>query len=153
MRSARLRTPLPYRPRFGQITRPFFDCTRCISLLCSEKALRMSSLDSYRGMFGSMPLPGFYTPMIDEKIPSEDRAEKFCHWVSGYFQHGDIRTRNPDVLSWVEPSTIRPANIHNMTTDEKKEILCFSQGPKYDEPLHNRFSRTICRRVSQSILR
>ena len=89
-------------------------------------------------MFGSMPFPGFYTPMIDERIPLEDRPEKFCHWVSGYFQRGDIKTRSPDAVL-TEPSTIRPGDS------------MFQSRAKVRRTLHNRFSRTVCRCLSKSI--
>ncbi|KAF8343258.1 hypothetical protein F5887DRAFT_1213937 [Amanita rubescens] len=63
-------------------------------------------------------------PWIDNRIPEEDRPEKFAHWISSYFQHGDTSTKVMDVLSWVEPSTIHPASINNMTAEEKEAMIC-----------------------------
>ena len=91
-------------------------------------------LDSHRVMFGGSMEPKHYTPLIDDQIPPDDRLEKFSVWVSSYFQHGDLSTRSLDVLNWVEPSTIHPATVNNMTTDEKKEIICISREPEYEVP-------------------
>jgi len=90
--------------------------------------------DSHRVMLGDSMEPKHYTPLMDDQIPPEDRLEKFGYWVSSYFQHGDLSTRNLDVLSWVEPSTIHPATLSNMTADEKKEIICIDKEPAYEVP-------------------
>jgi hypothetical protein len=92
------------------------------------------ALDSHRAMFGGSLEPKHYTPLVDDRIPPEDRLEKFGYWVSSYFQHGDLGTRNLDVLSWVEPSTIHPATLNNMTADEKKEIICVGKEPEHEMP-------------------
>ena len=57
---------------------------------------------------------------------------KFYTWVSGYFKHGDISTQDVGVLSRVEPSDIRPPSIHNMTTEEQKEIICMGKESEYE---------------------
>lgn len=61
---------------------------------------------------------------MDHRIRPEDRFKEFSSWISAYFKHGDISLQNPDVLSWVEPSTVHPATINNMTMEEQKEIIC-----------------------------
>jgi hypothetical protein len=85
--------------------------------------------DANRLLLGGMPEPTHYTPLIDNRIPAEDRPEKFAHWVSSYFQHGDTGTKVLDALSWVEPSTIRPASVNNMTTEQKEAMIWM---PKYE---------------------
>ena len=68
---------LPPAIRTGLALHVRFLIVQGVSHFCVvQSPFRMSFLDSHRG---SMPLPGFYTPMIDEKIPLENRAEKFCH--------------------------------------------------------------------------
>lgn len=65
---------------------------------------------------------------MDQRIRPEDRFTAFGSWVSAYFQHGDISLQNPDVLSWVEPSTVHPATVDNMTVEEQKEIIYTGKG-------------------------
>ncbi len=90
-------------------------------------------LDSHRGLFGFSFEPNFYAPAADDRIPPEERLERFGIWVSSYFQHRDISTRNRDALSWVEPSNIRPAAYNNMATEEKAGI-CYPGGAASDVP-------------------
>ena len=93
-----------------------------------------SLLEPNRFTLGGIGEPKHYTPLIDDRIPVEDRAEKFGHWVSSYFQHGDTSAKNFDVLSWVEPSTIHPATVNNMSTAEKKEIIYRDKEVQYEIP-------------------
>ena len=79
-------------------------------------------------MFGAPMRPQHYTPFTDNRIRPEDRFKAFDSWVSAYFQHGDISLQDPDVLSWVEPSTVHPATINNMTMEEQKEIIYTGKG-------------------------
>ena len=89
------------------------------------------SSDANRLLLGGTPEPTHYTPLADNRIPAEDRPEKFAHWVSSYFQHGDSGAKIMDALSWVEPSTIRPASINNMTSEEKEAMIYM---PTYEVP-------------------
>ncbi|KAK2467226.1 hypothetical protein APHAL10511_000775 [Amanita phalloides] len=85
-------------------------------------------------MFGTMPEPPFYTPLIDTHIPETDRYAMFAHWISCYFQHGDITTKDPKVLSRTVPASVRPSSLCNMSMDEQKETICTGAEPAYELP-------------------
>ncbi|KAF8903889.1 hypothetical protein CPB84DRAFT_1773626 [Gymnopilus junonius] len=57
----------------------------------------------------------------------------FARWISGYFDHGDLSTRNPNILEWVLTSTSRPGTIYRMSKAEQDEILQFN-GASVDIP-------------------
>ena len=71
-----------------------------------------------------MASPGrWWTPHVDQSVPSELTDMFFCHWVSGYYHHGDVAKRNFDSLSYVLPSTRRVPSIFNMSPEEQQKIL------------------------------
>ena len=111
------------------IIHPFLDYSRYGLTSARVKLFMTLLLDSPRCMFG---IPNEPPPMMNRNIPPEDRFHEFGSWVSAYFQHGNISTQNPDVLSWVEPSTVHPATINNMTTEEKNQTLCTGKEAQYD---------------------
>ena len=84
-------------------------------------------------MFGGSLAQNENLPLVDDKASREERFQKITLWVSSYFKHGDISTRNPDVLSR-EPSTIHPPTLTNMTADEQKEMMCVGNESDYDRP-------------------
>lgn len=47
----------------------------------------------------------------------------FSQWITSYFQHGDISTRDPDVLSYIVPSIVRAPTIYNMSAAQINEIV------------------------------
>ena len=112
------------------------DYTRCVSSLIQPQLLISFLLksDSHSVMFGATPDLTEYSPLIDSQLTPEDRLLKFYTLVSGYFKHGDISTQDVGVLSRTEPSDIRPPSIHNMTTEDQKEIICTSKESEYEVP-------------------
>ncbi|KAI0666409.1 hypothetical protein C8Q78DRAFT_1072372 [Trametes maxima] len=65
---------------------------------------------------GTGPLPPqTYTPQIDTSIPAELQQPAFIQWITAYFDHGDISSKDPNVLSYVLPSISRPPSVFNMS--------------------------------------
>ena len=51
-------------------------------------------------------------------MPAEARTPFFSHWISSYFAHGDLSTRDPKAISYVVPSTARAPAIYGMSDAE-----------------------------------
>ncbi|KAI0064160.1 hypothetical protein BV25DRAFT_350359 [Artomyces pyxidatus] len=64
-----------------------------------------------------------WLPMSDPQIPAHLQSAMFTVWVSSYFKHGDLSTRNRQALSWVVPSVTRAPSIYNMSQDEIAETV------------------------------
>lgn len=62
----------------------------------------------------SLP-PQTYSPQVDTSIPADLRQPAFVQWITSYFQHGDLSTRDPNVLSFVLPAIFRPPSVFNMS--------------------------------------
>ncbi|OSD07671.1 hypothetical protein PYCCODRAFT_1448944 [Trametes coccinea BRFM310] len=71
---------------------------------------------------GSPITPPFWSPMIDTTIPAEFRGPLHSQWVSSYFKHGDLSTRDFRVISWVLPVTSRAPTIFNIPEERLKVI-------------------------------
>ncbi|KAJ7595267.1 hypothetical protein C8J56DRAFT_921979 [Mycena floridula] len=67
--------------------------------------------------------PLHWSPFIDSTIPRENQIAMFVVWVSSYFDHGDLETRDPKVLSYVAPSSLRRPSIYDMTAEEISEMI------------------------------
>ncbi|KAF5318329.1 hypothetical protein D9758_018292 [Tetrapyrgos nigripes] len=67
---------------------------------------------------GRAPPPNSWTPVFNPTIPEELRLPFFAQWVTGYFNHGDLSTRDPNVVSHVVPATSPIPSIYNMTQEE-----------------------------------
>jgi hypothetical protein len=57
-------------------------------------------------------------PLFDTTIPEELRIPAFTQWVTAYFNHGDLSSRNPDVCSHVVPATSPRPTIYNLTEEQ-----------------------------------
>ena len=62
--------------------------------------------------------PDAWTPLVDQSMPAEARTPFFSHWISSYFAHGDLSTRDPKAISYVVPSTARAPTIYGMSDAE-----------------------------------
>lgn len=56
-------------------------------------------------------------PMPEKNLPM------FIQWVTGYFKHGDLSTRDLNAISYVVPSTHRVPTIFNIPETDRKEII------------------------------
>ncbi|KAI9066194.1 hypothetical protein FKP32DRAFT_1566413 [Trametes sanguinea] len=69
------------------------------------------------------PLPSpFWSPMVDFSIPEELRGPFHSQWVTSYFKHGDLSTRDFKAVSYVLPATFRAPTIFNIPEERLKEI-------------------------------
>ncbi|OSD07675.1 hypothetical protein PYCCODRAFT_1357773 [Trametes coccinea BRFM310] len=71
---------------------------------------------------GSPLPPKVWTPMIDQSIPEEFRGPMHAQWITSYFKHGDLSTRNLDSVSYVLPTTARVPTIYNIPEERLAEI-------------------------------
>ncbi|KAM5543809.1 hypothetical protein V8D89_002426 [Ganoderma adspersum] len=62
--------------------------------------------------------PDAWTPLVDQSMPAEARTPFFSHWISSYFAHGDLSTRDPAAISYVVPSIARAPTIYGMSDAE-----------------------------------
>lgn len=86
----------------------------------------------------------FSLPRLVDHIPNvEERHKMFGQWVSGYFEHGDVSTRDRKVLSWVVPSTKRIGTIYNMTKEEQEEMLCLGYEATLDMIFMTHFGKQL----------
>jgi hypothetical protein len=76
--------------------------------------------------------PQNWVPLFDTSMLATAQYSAFVQWVSSYFQHGDLSTRDPDVLSYVTPSIIRPPSIFNMSQAEYDSIIDIGPNPTLD---------------------
>ncbi|KAJ4478454.1 hypothetical protein J3R30DRAFT_816922 [Lentinula aciculospora] len=68
----------------------------------------------------------------DPTIPAVHQYTAFAQWVSAYFDHGDLSTRDPNVISWVVPSSFTPFTVFNMTRNQYDTIVDTSSNPALD---------------------
>ncbi|KAH8103277.1 hypothetical protein BXZ70DRAFT_905260 [Cristinia sonorae] len=75
-------------------------------------------------VLGYSYLPGGYNPLVDETIPTEERAKRFQGWVTGHYHHGEslstLELRTP--LSEPKPT------IETMTSEEIASSLDAAPG-------------------------
>lgn len=77
--------------------------------------------------FGLPLPPKTFTPQIDTFIPAEKQNAAFTIWLTSYFQHGDLSTRDLNILEYVLPALSRAPTIWNMTANDVAEII--DEGP------------------------
>ncbi|KAF5388381.1 hypothetical protein D9615_000796 [Tricholomella constricta] len=66
-----------------------------------------------------------WAPLVDTTIPEDLRLQAFGHWVTSYFDHGDLSKRDPALLSWIIPSVNRVPTIYSMPEAKLKEMTLF----------------------------
>lgn len=86
--------------------------------------------------------PRNYSPLtaVDPTIPEDSELPMFTEFVAGYFQHGNLSTRDPDVLEFYDHSfNLPPPSVYNMTASGHGDILVFSEPAKRDVTLQLNF--------------
>jgi hypothetical protein len=69
-----------------------------------------------------LPLPASnWSPHMSPTIPADKHSAMFTSWITSYFDHGDLSTRDVSVLSYHVPSPFRRPTIYDMTADEIAE--------------------------------
>ncbi len=71
-----------------------------------------------------------WSPVIDTTLPEEQRTPAFVVWITSYFKHGDLSTRNTDVLEYWIPARFRVPTIFNLSDDEYARAVCIPPGEK-----------------------
>ncbi|KAJ7596358.1 hypothetical protein C8J56DRAFT_774237 [Mycena floridula] len=64
-----------------------------------------------------------WAPQIDTSIPEETRSPMFTRWITSYFDHGDLSTRDWNSLTYVLPSNSRRPTIFAMSSQEIVEMI------------------------------
>ncbi|TBU28071.1 hypothetical protein BD309DRAFT_1022138 [Dichomitus squalens] len=67
--------------------------------------------------------PDAWTPLVDQSMPAEARTAFFSHWITSYFKHGDLSSRDPKAISYVVPATSRAPTIYSLTEEEVKHSI------------------------------
>ncbi|TFK82032.1 hypothetical protein K466DRAFT_315818 [Polyporus arcularius HHB13444] len=71
-----------------------------------------------------------WSPVIDTTLPEDQRSAAFVVWVTSYFKHGDLSTRDTDVISYWIPARSRAPSIFNFTDDEYARAVYMPPGDK-----------------------
>ncbi|KAF7348187.1 AB hydrolase-1 domain-containing protein [Mycena sanguinolenta] len=82
--------------------------------------------------FGISDPPKAYVPLHDQDLAPADRGPAFGKWVTSYFIHGDLSTRDPDQLNYRNPDASKKATFEEMSIEELLKIVDFSVGIKCD---------------------
>ncbi|KAJ7476879.1 Alpha/Beta hydrolase protein [Mycena galericulata] len=80
-----------------------------------------------------LPTPaGWLIPHTDPAIAPEARGPAFAKWVSSYFVHGDLSTRNLDSLTYSNTDPLKLSTIETLKPEELLSIADFAPADKYD---------------------
>ncbi|KAI0316477.1 Alpha/Beta hydrolase protein [Amylostereum chailletii] len=74
-----------------------------------------------------LPTPSqYWSPAMDTALPASERYPAYVQWMTAYFQHGNLSTRDTSVLSYWVPSAARPPSIF---TDPTKMAALITSDP------------------------
>jgi len=76
-----------------------------------------------------------WNPLADTTIPADLRLAAFGQWVTAYFDHPNITSRDLDSLSWVLTSTNRTPTIYGIPADQLKAMLRLGDDAATDRPV------------------
>ncbi|KAK7046737.1 Alpha/Beta hydrolase protein [Favolaschia claudopus] len=81
-----------------------------------------------------LPLPpDNWFPHMDKSMPAEKHTPMFTNWITSYFDHGDLATKDLKVLNYHLPSPYRRPSVYSMTREEFDAIV--DMGPEEFAPL------------------
>ncbi|KAI0347358.1 hypothetical protein BDW22DRAFT_1321927 [Trametopsis cervina] len=77
------------------------------------------------------PAPIIGTPMphgawffeMDQSIPEASRQRMGTIWITSYFDHGDLSSRDTSLLQYIVPSVTRAPTIYSLNEDEIAHII------------------------------
>ncbi|KAJ6579593.1 hypothetical protein DFH09DRAFT_913087 [Mycena vulgaris] len=75
-----------------------------------------------------------WNPLSDTTIPAELRLAAFAQWVTAYFDHANISTRDPDALSWVLTSPTRTPTLYGIPADHLNAMMRLGDEASTDLP-------------------
>ncbi|KAF9484142.1 alpha/beta-hydrolase [Pholiota conissans] len=79
---------------------------------------------------------GTYSPLTDPSIPPQNRVDAFKIWVSGYFKHGDLSTKDFAQLNQRDfESNARKPTVSTMSDEECASMFDASTGAEFDAPV------------------
>ncbi|KAJ7124504.1 Alpha/Beta hydrolase protein [Mycena epipterygia] len=79
--------------------------------------------------------PGKFTPHTDPDIASDARGPAFAKWVSSYFIHGDLSTRNVEQLTYDNKDPLKQATVETIEPSVLFSIAGFAPAEKCDNTL------------------
>ena len=74
--------------------------------------------------------------LIDESLPPPERGRIFGEWVSGYYSHRSMTSRNYEDLEFLTPDKVPPPTTTRMTLEEIMGMSC-STGAESDMRLQS----------------
>ncbi len=77
---------------------------------------------------GSPRPPELWSPLIDTTLPEDQRLQAFVPYITGYFKHGDLASRDSSAISWCVPALFRVPSAYNMSEKEMAETVYFAAG-------------------------
>ncbi|TFK51613.1 hypothetical protein OE88DRAFT_1628739 [Heliocybe sulcata] len=78
--------------------------------------------------FGLPLPPQLWSPHMDTTIPVELQTPFYTRWITSYFDHRDITSRDPSTLSHILPSARRAPTIYSMSSEDIAEMV--DEGPQ-----------------------
>ena len=78
---------------------------------------------------------GYKTPddvLQMKDIPEEERGAFFLKWVSSYYKHGDLSSRDFSQLKQLEGDTSRKPTTETISPEELQTIVDFGPSAKYE---------------------
>jgi len=76
--------------------------------------------------------PGGYTPLTDHDIPEEARGPAFAKWVSSYYKHGDLSSRDFSQLKQRERDSSKKPTTDTIPLEELLSITDFGPAVTYE---------------------
>ncbi|EJF60558.1 hypothetical protein DICSQDRAFT_155693 [Dichomitus squalens LYAD-421 SS1] len=89
-----------------------------VSTIANIQTYATSTQQTLAKYLRGLVLQGSWSPQIDTSIPAADRQPGFVQWITAYFQHGDLSTRDVNVLEYVLPSITHVPSVFSFTTDQ-----------------------------------
>ncbi|KAG6860866.1 hypothetical protein C0995_006546 [Termitomyces sp. Mi166 len=91
-------------------------------------------LDTTTYPLGIPTPPGGYIPLFDSSLSPEQKAVAFSKWISSYYQHGDLSSRDISELrlSLCGYDLLRQPTTQTMTPAELGSSASFTANTKYD---------------------
>lgn len=84
--------------------------------------------------YGQTPPPKTWSPQIDTSVPVSAQIPMFKVWITSFFNHGDLSTRDPNVLEYFVPAFNRTPVMYNMTQADQDAIIDPSNEDTFETP-------------------
>jgi hypothetical protein len=73
--------------------------------------------------------PGTYNPLLET---SENRVTRFAHWVSSYFAHGDLSTRDVRILQFKDPNEDKKSISATLSLEKLNSLVDYNAPARSD---------------------